>query len=152
MARLVGSVDEVRTVRAGVKEAMAHFADAAQMRDATRDAQSITDVGGGVVAFVMNEQQHGPVKFRPEYQVRYWTEGEKLRWAPSGKGNLESTGEASFQALPGGGTRISFHQEIAFDLPVNGLIARMLQPVVSQAVAPGVRDYLDRMVLQLDRG
>jgi hypothetical protein len=149
MAQLGGTVDEQRVVKADVETTRAHFADLAVIRAATIDAESITDLGGGVLAFVMPEQQHGPVRFRPEFQVRYWLDGGTLRWEPSGSGNMSSRGQATFEVDGAGGTRIKYHQEIGFDLPVNGLVARMLAPVVGQMIAPGVRAYLDRMVAGL---
>jgi hypothetical protein len=59
---------------------------------------------------------------------------------------MYSRGQATFEEIPGGGTKIVFEQEIALELSVNRMVGKMLRPLFQQLMAPGVRAYLDRMV------
>ncbi len=144
-----GSHSETVTVNADLARARAFFADPAAVVAQTKDVESST-IEGDTVRFVLKLQDHGVMKFQGRYGCRYFVADDKtVRWEPVGEGNTKQSGEAVFTAIPGGGTRVDYREEVAIDLDVPGLMAPMLKPIIGPMVAYEMKEYLRRMVAAL---
>jgi hypothetical protein len=123
-----------------------HFADIDRIAAATGEVERWERIDDQTLHLVLKEQKHGPTTFRPDYVVRYRLYGDdEVAWETV-HGNMLSEGRARFAPRADGGTDIHYAHTISLDLPVPGLVARMLQPVVTAMVAPGLRRFVETML------
>jgi hypothetical protein len=143
MARFEGTVKESWSVGCTPDAARAHFLDLGAIAAATVGVERTEVVGDGRLRFVLAAQQHGPYRFQPDYVVWYRREGDDVVWTPV-SGNLSNTGRARFVAV-GSGARVEVEQSIGLELPIPALAVGLVRPVVDRMMAPGVRDWQQRM-------
>ncbi|MCB9666031.1 MAG: hypothetical protein H6732_18130 [Alphaproteobacteria bacterium] len=149
MARLGGELDETWRVAAPLDVVRAQVHDLERHRTAVAEAERVDRPADDVLRFVLTEQRHGPYAIQPDYTVRYRVDGDDLAWETL-EGNFDSRGRASLSAA-GGVTLVRWQHAIGFDLPVPGLVAAGLRPVVNRLMVPGIRRYADGVLLGLPR-
>lgn len=149
MSKLGGTFEATFDVGAAPDVAAAHFADLNAVAAATLHLIEHTLIDAHTMRVVLAEQGHAGVRYQPKYTVRYTSEPGRVRWATL-EGNLDNEGEARFEATATG-TRIHFKQRIGMDLPIGGLAARVLAPVVSRAIAPSARAFVEALIASIPR-
>jgi hypothetical protein len=147
MARFEGTVKESWTCGCSSEAARAHFLDLGAIAAATVGVDRAEVVGEGRLRIVLAAQQHGPYRFQPDYVIWYRREGDDVVWTPV-SGNLSNTGRARFFDT-GAGARVEIEQSIGLELPIPSLAVGLVRPVVDRMLAPGVRDWQQRMVRAL---
>ncbi|MCB9681554.1 MAG: hypothetical protein H6733_08805 [Alphaproteobacteria bacterium] len=145
MARLGGSIDQVFKARTDVATTLAHFADPKAIEAATDRAERIEDLGGLKLRFHLQPQNHGVYTVTPVYTVQYRIDGATLSWSTL-DGNMGSEGTARFTARADGGTDVHYVHRIEIEMPVGGMVAKMLQPVVSRMVTPNLQAYVQHLL------
>lgn len=149
MAWMEGTYEETRSLPLSAEAAAAYFADPAAIVAATKAVEQTT-VEGETIHFVLQEEDHGVVKFKPDYRCTYTREGTTVRWNPSG-GNIEQTGTATFTPK-GDGCEVHYSESLRLDLPVSSMMTPMLRPLLGPVLAKEIKGYLDRMVANLPTG
>jgi uncharacterized membrane protein len=144
MARFEGTHTQRVEVDAPIDAVRAHFADLSKTVAATHDVER-SSITGDVIHFVLKAQDLGVVKFQGDFRCRYQWAGGDLSWGTI-EGNTDQVGTARFEAISAGRTAVSFQERVAVDLPVPGMMAKMLEPVVAQVLAHEVKGFLERMV------
>lgn len=137
-----GTHTETRALAASPAAALAHFAAPSAILAATKNVES-SSVDGGVIHFVLKEEDHGVVKFKANYRCKYTVDGNRLTWTTL-EGNLQSSGEARFDA-DGAGSKMTYTETIKVDLGVPGMMAPMLQPMIGPMLAHEAKDYVKKM-------
>lgn len=145
MARFDSAIDEVFLVKAAPAVVRAHFANPAAIVAATTEAERTNICADGTIHFVLQEQQHGPYRFQPDYVVHYAIEADALVWSPRG-GNMAYTGRATFTARADGGTDLRYAGGISFELPIPSLLAGPIRGVVARLAQPSLRAYVRQMI------
>ncbi|MBX2798115.1 MAG: SRPBCC family protein [Myxococcales bacterium] len=139
-----GTHTETRALPVSPEVALAHFADLQAIRTATKGVES-AEISQRTIHFVLQEEDYGVVKFKPEYRCTYQADGGKLSWNTEEGANLKQSGEATFTATDGG-CEISYTETVQVELEVAAMMAPMLKPVVGPVLAKEVKGYLDRMI------
>jgi hypothetical protein len=151
MAKLGGQLVEVFRSPAPFEVTRRHFADIDRIAAATGEVERFERIDDQTLHLVLKEQKHGPTTFRPDYVVRYRLYGDdEVTWETV-HGNMLSEGRARFVPRADGGTDIDYAHKLSRDLPVPGLVARMLQPVVTARIAPGIRRFVDAMLATMPK-
>jgi uncharacterized membrane protein len=148
MAELGGSIDEVFHAAQELEVVKAHFADRQRIVACTDQIDRVELIGDDTIRFLLKEQNHAGYRFQPDYRVRYRLAGDELSWEAVEPSNLKNSGRARFER-EGAGTKIRFHQRIAFELPIPRMVIGLVQPVVDRILAPSLRTYVERMIASL---
>ncbi len=143
MAWMEGSHEETRELPLSAEAAAAYFADPEKIAAATKSAERI-DVEGATIHYVLQEEDHGVVKFKPDYRSTYTLEGTTVSWEPSG-GNIEQKGRATFTPS-GDGCTMHYTETMRLDLPISNMMAPMVRPLLGPVLKKEIQSYLDRMV------
>ncbi|MEN0066946.1 MAG: SRPBCC family protein [Myxococcota bacterium] len=151
MAWMEGTHEETRTLPLPADVAAAHFANPERILAATKGLES-HEVEGHTIHFILEEEDHGVVKFKADYRCTYTLDGTTVRWAPTGEGNLQQSGEATFTPNDDGGCTLHYQESLKIDLPVASMMAPMLKPLLGPLVAKEIAAYLDRIVGSLPTG
>jgi len=153
LARFTGRFRETYTLRASLADARNHFADLDQViahYGGTLDRAEKR--GDGVLELWLKPQNYGVTRFDGHYTCRWVVEGDKtVRWTSSGNGTLDSSGTATFEALPDGRTRMVYDIALSLDIEVGRLLSAMIGKVVEASIAKEARAYVDRLVAALER-
>lgn len=147
MAWFEGSHTETRALPVSAEVAAAHFADPAAVVAATKDIES-SSIDGEVIHFLLKEEDHGVMKFQPDYRCRYTRDGDVVRWETL-EGNLDQSGEARFEPA-GDGCTLHYAETIKVEIDVARMMAPMLKPVISALVSNGIKDFVKAMASDLD--
>ena len=138
-----GTHTESRTVAKPIDAVRAACASPDRILANTKNIEA-SSVDDGVIHFVMKEEDHGVVKFKGEFRCRYTLDGNTLRWETVGDGNMKQSGEATFSD-DGGETKVDYTETVEVDLPVPGMMAPMLKPVISALLANEIKEYVKRV-------
>lgn len=149
MAEFGATLEETFRTTASPVAARAHFADLERIRDAITEGERFEPIGDGRMRIFLKPQHHGATTFHGRYTVRYATHEDEVVWATEGEGNVVSRGRARFRADEGG-TVIAYRHDIALDLPVNRVVAKVLSPVVAQITKRSLRQYVARLIASLE--
>jgi len=147
MAWMEGTHEETRTLPVSAEVAAAYFADPEAIVAATKGVER-TEVDGATIHFVLEEEDHGVVKFKADYRCTYTRDGHTVTWSSGDDGNLKQSGRAEFTDTDGGCT-MAYAEKLEIDLPVPGMMKSMLQPMLGPLVGKEIAAYLDRMVAGL---
>ena len=148
MAWFEGTHTDTRQLDVPADRAAAHFADPKAILGATKGVESST-VEGGTIQFVLEEEDHGVVKFKGAYTCTYERVNDTtVRWSTS-EGNLKQSGEATFTETDTGCT-LEYSEKVELDLAIPDMMAPMARPVVGPMLAAEIKGFLDRMLSTLD--
>lgn len=147
MAWFEGSHTETRTLTADLATALAHIQDPQSIIDATKNVESAT-LTDNVVHFQMAEEDHGVVKFKADFKCTYEAIDNGIRWTSVEGGNLDQSGEATVTAK-GDGCELTYTELVKIDLPVPGMMAPMLKPVIGPMMASEIKDFVKRYTASL---
>jgi hypothetical protein len=142
MSGLVGRHEEVFVLPGSPAAVQAHFSNLDVLVAATERLARSEQQGDGVVRFVLQPQGVAGFGFTPDYRVRWTTVGAEVRWEPVQPSNLLNRGAARFEAAPGGGTRVTWWQEITIQAQIPRLMMSVVQPVLDRTLVPSLRAYL----------
>ncbi|HHO54475.1 MAG TPA: hypothetical protein ENK18_27285 [Deltaproteobacteria bacterium] len=148
MAWFEGTHSESRQLDVDPTTAREHFADLDTIVAATKGVAS-AEIDGRTIHFVLEEEDHGVVKFQGDFHCTYTLEGDTLRWATR-EGNLQQSGEARFTPA-GDGVTLDYTETVKVELGVPAMMAPMLKPVLAAVLAKEVKEYLGRMVTRLEQ-
>lgn len=144
MAWFEGTHSETRQLDVPAEQAAAHFADPNAIVAATKGVESTT-IDGGTIQFVMEEEDHGVVKFKGAYTCTYErVDDHTVRWSSS-EGNLKQSGEATFTPTDSGCT-VAYSEKVEIELGIPDMMAPMAKPLIGPMLAAEVKSYLDRLV------
>lgn len=146
MAWMEGTHEETRTLTVPPEVAAAHFASLDAIVAATKGVESST-IDGTTIHFVLEEEDHGVAKFKADYRCTYEQDGLVVKWRPAG-GNIEQSGSATFTATDEGCT-VHYQESLRIDLPIPGMMAPVVRPLVGPLVAKEIKGYLDRITASL---
>lgn len=141
-----GTHSESRHLDVDPDTARAHFADLDKIVAHTKGVSS-SQIDGRTIHFVLEEEDHGVVKFQGDFRCTYVLEGDTLRWSTE-EGNLQQSGEARFTPS-GDGVDLDYTETVRVELGVPAMMAPMLKPVLAAVLAKEVKEYLGRMVAGL---
>jgi hypothetical protein len=142
MSGLVGRHEETFTLPGSPAAVQAHFANLDVIVAATERVERTELLGDGMVRFVLQPQGVAGFGFTPDYRVRWTTSGAELRWEPVQPSNLLNRGFARFEPAPGGGTKVTWSQEITIQAQIPRLMMSVVQPVIDRTLGPSLRAYL----------
>lgn len=142
-----GTHTESRTIEGPLARVRDHFANPETIIANTKGLES-SSIADGVIHFVMEEEDHGVVKFKGDLQCRYELDGDTLRWTTVSDGNMKQSGRAVFRA-EGEATVLDYSEKVEVDLGVPGMMAPMLKPVIGALLANEMKDYVKRMTKAL---
>ena len=128
VARFTGRFRETYTLRAPLEAARAHFAD--------------------LDAVIAN---YGVTRYDGHYTCTWETDGDRVRWRTIDRSTLDSSGSATFEALPDGRTRMVYEITLALEIDVGRLLSAVIGKIVEAAIAKEARAYVDRLVVALER-
>jgi len=142
-----GTHTETRSFDGPLATVRDHFANPEVILANTKGLES-SSVEDGVIHFVMEEEDHGVVKFKGEFRCKYELDGNTLRWTTLSDGNMKQSGTAVFSEKDGG-TSVDYSEKVEIDLGVPGMMAPMLKPVISALLGNEMKDYVKRMTAAL---
>ncbi len=140
MARMGGEWSETFSLPVPPERAIAHLTDLAALAAATALVEDAAIQPPDRIAFTLKGQGFGGYSFQPRYTVAWSVQGNTVSWRTL-EGNLHNEGAAVVTA-EGSGSRVAWRQAISFDAPGGMLAAKVLAPVVQQAVTPGLQRYV----------
>jgi len=148
MALFEGTFHESFTTSVSVRHARDVFADLDQITAHYGDLERADKLDERTLAFHLPPKNHGITTFTGRYDCRYEPEGEDaLTWTTVGDtGNIRSDGRAVFTAGPEGRTTIDYQARLRLDMDVGRITARVLGPVIRQAMVQQTRAYVKRMI------
>lgn len=148
MAWFEGTHQETRTLDVPADRAAAHFADPAAIVAATKGVESHT-VDGGTIQLVLEEEDHGVVKFKAAYDCTYErVDDHTVRWS-SAEGNLKQSGEARFTPTDSG-CELAYTEKVEIDLGIPDMMAPMAKPLIGPMLAQEIKGFVDRMIHRLE--
>jgi carbon monoxide dehydrogenase subunit G len=142
-----GTHTETRPLSADAATVIAHLHDTQKLIAATKGVEEAT-VEDGVVHFVMEEEDHGVVKFKGDFRCRYEATADGLIWTSLEGGNLDQSGSATVVAK-GDGCELHYTETVRIDLGVPKMMAPMLKPVIGPMMAMEVKDFVKRLTAPL---
>lgn len=145
MADLSGSFREVLRSPRPPEAVIQHLLDRDRIAAATDHVERYELVGADTLHYVLAEQKHGPYTFKPDYRVRYVRQGNSVVWTPVEPSNLRNKGSAKVEA-DGAGSKITWEQEITFDLAIPWMVLPVIRPVVDAILSPALRKLAQTMV------
>lgn len=149
MASFSGRHAAAVTVRAAPADAAAAFADLDRQMRCHPELAGAEKRDATALRLRMKEMSHGPVKFAGVYTLRFTVDGTTVRWRTE-EGNVDVRGEAVFINVPGG-SRMAVTEAVSLDIPVNPILAKVLQPLVGTMIERGLKNFVERMAAELDR-
>jgi uncharacterized membrane protein len=142
MAWVDGEERRVFVVNAPYEQVVAFFCDPAQFKDAFSEMERAEEIETNVWQWTLREKAEKGIRFTGTYRVKYTREGDTLRWSTL-EGNMRSSGTTTFRDLSGK-TEVTYHESLATDLPIPGLMAKVFKPIVGREIASGIGKFLDR--------
>jgi len=142
MAWVDGEERRVFVVNAPYTEVVSFFCDPARFKDARTDTVRAEEVEPGVWRWTLKEKAEKGIKFQGDYTVKYTRTGDSLRWETL-SGNRRSSGTTTLRDL-NGKTEVTYQENLATDLPIPGLMAKVFKPIVGREIANGIGAFLDR--------
>jgi uncharacterized membrane protein len=142
MAWIDGEERRVFVVNAPVEQVADFFCDPARFKDARRDLDSAVEVEPGTWHWTLKEKAEKGIRFQGSYKVKYTRTGHTLTWDTLPGGNMKSTGSTICRDL-NGKTEVTYHESLATDLPIPGLMAKVFKPIVAREIANGIGAFLE---------
>ncbi len=139
-----GTHSESRQLDVAPEVARAHFSDLAAIVAATKGVAS-SSIDERTIHFVMEEEDHGVVKFQADFRCTYVLEGDTVRWSTA-EGNLQQSGQARLTAS-GQGAQLDYTETVKVDLDLPAMMAPMIKPVLAAVLAKEMKAYVERMVV-----
>ena len=150
MPQFKGSLDRVFTVNADIATVASTMSDPEVFSRFIEDLETIEPIEEGTWRWQLRELSEKGVRFKADYTVKYTRYGDRhLEWATISRGNMTSSGSASFTEL-GRNTRVAYSETIVCDMDVNRLLAKIIKPIVDRQIARGVDGYLERVKAHLE--
>lgn len=145
MTRIRATLEETFHVAAPPATVRDHFANLDAISRAIETGDRFEQLGDGQLLVVGKTQRHGSFVFEPRYVVRYAVEQDDVLWHTVGEGNVGSEGSAQFRPAPNG-TRIHYRHAMHIDVPLDGLLARVLARVAAPILRRSIRQYVHAMI------
>lgn len=142
-----GTHSETRTLKADAASVLAHIQNPQSIIDATKGVEKAT-LTDGVVHFQMEEEDHQVVKFKGDFQCRYETTENGVKWTSLDGGNMNQSGEAKVVATDGG-CELHYTETAKIDLGVPAMMAPMLKPMIGPMIAKEIEGFVGRLVQPL---
>ncbi len=128
--------------------ALAHWSDPDAQLRARPEVVASERPAPGQLRLRLKEMKHGPTAFAGDYTLQFATEGTLLRWTTVSSGPLQVEGEARF-AQTASGCSVVVRETARVTLPVPGLLAVALRPLVETMMARGSKGFAERMAADI---
>jgi carbon monoxide dehydrogenase subunit G len=143
MTWIEGSESRDYTIDAPLEEVADFFSDPERFHTCVDEVESIEQIDDDTWHWRLEEMSVKGVGFQGEYDVRYDRDGdEQVVWETI-DGNMRSEGEAVFEALGDGRTRVRYEETLAADLSIPSLMGSVIKPIASRMIGHGINSFLD---------
>jgi len=148
MAIFEGTFHETFNTGVSARHARDVFADLDQITAQYGDLEHTEKLDDCTLAFNLPPKNHGITIFTGRYDCRYVAHGDDtVTWTTVGDtGNIRSEGRAVFTTGSDGRTAIDYLANLQLDMDVGRIAARLLGPVIRQAMKRETRAYVKRMI------
>jgi hypothetical protein len=148
MATFEGAFHETFITGASARHARDVFADLDQITTHYGELERAEKLDDRTLAFYLPPKNHGITLFTGRYDCRYEPyEDHTLIWTTVGDtGNIRSEGRAVFTTGSDGRTTIDYQARLQLEMEVGRIAARLLGPVIRQAMNRETRAYVKRMI------
>ena len=125
-------------------DAVAAWADPARQVACRPEVVRSAQPGPGQLRLVLKEMKHGPTAFSGDYTLQFTASEGLVTWTTLPGGNPQVRGSARFVAAPGGCT-VQVEESVSVEMPVSGIAATLLRPIVETMMARGMASFAERM-------
>lgn len=147
MAWFSGSHEETFTVDVPFEEAKRHFADLDNIVACYAELERSEKLDDKTLRLQLEPKSALGATFVGKYDCRYeFKEDNRLSWETvNPDATIKATGWAEFSPVGEGKTKVTYHESMDCDIPINRLLAKALKPIVERDIANGVKGYIKRM-------
>lgn len=140
-------------VKAPLDEAADFMADPSRLKKCMISMEEFEVVDEKTYRWLLKEVGAKNITFRGDYTVHYERDGDVVTWESlEGKGNMRTSGKATYKALGENHTEIVYEETLASDLPIPKLAAKVFRPIVAREVAKGIDELIDAIEETLNAG
>ncbi|RAL21520.1 hypothetical protein DL240_11700 [Lujinxingia litoralis] len=152
MAWIEGTATKTVIVDAPLEEIATFFATPAQIKECMGDLERFEVVDETTYRWILKAMGAKGISFQGDYTVRYWREGDVVRWESLPGGTMKTTGQVRLRELGPGRTEVTYDETLASDLPIPRLGAKVFRPIVAREIVRGVDSFLDGVRTYLNAG
>jgi len=152
MAEFTGEKDMRVRIRRPLADVFAKFTDPDVRAKCMPDLDRFEKVDEGTYRWIMKEENEKGIRFRPDYTVKYESNGkDEFSWSTV-RGNPTSRGRGKCRSISESETEVEYHEKITTDIPVPRLIAPVIKGIVSKKITSGVEYYVERVKAAIEKG
>lgn len=145
MAKIAVTEERTLHVQASPEEVYAFFSQPQRLQQAIVGLERYELLPEGRVRWVLEEKSGQGIRFQADFVVAYSGDGARhVAWRYI-EGNMENEGEVHISPSPRGGAEVQYREQVAPDLPITPLLARLVKPLVAKELQGDLTRFLARV-------